>query len=162
MAHHYDIGLWNWIIEEAAWAELDAGTQSIVCHVLLEYGSHLRQIKACTRDMRIGESRLDYKIALRSSYIDSTLVLFPRELPGDGHVGAMAYASHGLEEAAEPGRIGIQRREQIRAAFGGFILRLTGAQSNGQVVPGRVQAMVGHLQNSPDIRLLALVEKQIG
>ncbi len=52
--------------------------------------------------------------------------------------------------------------EGILAAGTGLVLRLAGAEGDGEVAPERVEAVIGHLEHAADVGGLALVEEEIG
>ncbi len=43
-----------------------------------------------------------------------------------------------------------------------LVLRVPGAKGFSQTAPERVQAVVGHLQDAPDVRRLVTVQKELG
>ena len=142
--------------------EADAAAEAIFGDVLLEDRADFGEVEADAGEVRIGERDLSDQVALRGADVDGGLVVSPRELLGDGHVGAVADAGHGFEEVAQSLRVRVERGEETGAAAADFVLRLAGAQGGGEVAPEGVQALVGHLQHAADVGRLALVEEEIG
>jgi hypothetical protein len=74
----------------------------------------------------------------------------------------VADAGHRAQETAQPLGVGVEELEGVGVAAAKFVLRLAGAQRDGEVAPKGIEALIGHLEHSADIRGLALVEEEIG
>ena len=131
-------------------------------NVFFEDGSDFREVETDAGDVGVLKGDLDDEIALRGTAVGSGFVFAPRELCGDSHVGASAYACHAAKEEFQANRNSEERSKQNRLAMRGFILRLTRAEAGGEVVPMTEKAAIGHLENSADIRGLVLVEEDVG
>ncbi len=75
---------------------------------------------------------------------------------------AVADAGHGGEELLEAGGIGVEGFKTWRFAGAGFVLRLAGAESLGEVAPEGIEAVVGHLEDAAHVGRLLAIEEEIG
>ncbi len=162
VAHHDDVGGGEGAVEEAAGMEADAAGEAVGGDVVLEDGADFGEVKADAGEVGVGESDLRDEVALGGADVDGGGVVLEGELAGDGHVGAVADAGHGFEEAAETVGIGVEGGEGAGFAGAGLVLGLAGAEGGGEVGPGGIKALVGHLEDAADVGGLVFVEEEVG
>src|SRR6266404_663405 len=110
--------------------------------------------------MRVGEGQLDGYAALRRTDIDHGAHGLPREIPGEGLRHWQRKPGHGMKKAFQPGRISIERIEQIPAMLR-LVLRLTGAQSLRERAPEAVKACIEHFDDTANAAGSGGVEEKI-
>jgi hypothetical protein len=161
VTHDQHVGARQLVGEEVARVEAQPLAEPGRRDVLVEEGAYRRQVEASPADVLVGERDLYRDATLRTSDVDHRLVALPREGGGDRPRRARAETAHRLEEAAQPGRLGIERLEEVAPRLG-LVLRHAGAQSLGERVPEPEEARVHHLEDPPEVGRLAAIEEQIG
>src|SRR5262245_14644067 len=95
--------------------------------------------------MRVGDGNLYRQSPLSRTQICERPIPLPGELLGDGPSRTTTERGHGLQEAGQTLRIGIDPGEEVLAFFE-LVLWFAGVQRCRQIAPERIEPCVGHLQ----------------
>src|SRR5215469_5897127 len=160
VSHHDHVYSRQRVCEEAAGLETKAGGEAVKFRIFLEDRRHLGKVKTDSCDVRILQCDLNDEIALSGAAVCSSFVLIPGKLAGDRHVSSAADAGHGAQKALEARRVGVESREDVFCSRL-LALPLACSQSRCEMAPVVVETLVGHFENSADVRRLVLVEEDI-